>query len=292
MDYCLIFDHTGDRIPLQSINDDVLCYFVANLNGVNSNHFANQNHFADQIDQYVERLDHLVQKVSGWPREIRPFTYDDLGPGTWLDQPRLCRLHTLWARRQRVPIDIQHLHREHQTKLTQWIIDQYPDNEHEVSFGDLLQKLQWSDQYDDINHTLHCIEMAYERIQFYTADRRWIEFDNPFGPAVTTNDTVNFALNFNHLGRPCYGKYAYNDTDFEDENSFDQLIAALEIRIKQPETIGYSPEYVSYCQQHNKTPSGLRIGLGNIPDLSNRFGFYRSMLLHNIRMKNSFSIQL
>lgn len=292
MDYQLVFANTGHVIPLESINHEVLQYFVHNLDRVKANQFANHDGFATTISDALGKLEHAVHTVTSWPHEIRPFELQDLYEGTYLDQVKLCRLHTLWARSQKREVDLHEMHSKYNTDLTARVRQLYSDDVDTVSLADIMGKLNLTGTFDSINHELHLIEMAFERVRFSTVDGRWIAFDNPFGPAVTSNDSPNLCLAFNHLGRPCYNKWTYNDCDFEDENSFDQLVATLEIRIKQCETIAYSPEYVSWCQQHGKIPSGLRISLGRIPDLLDHFGHYRSIIYQNTLQNNSFSIQL
>jgi hypothetical protein len=122
----------------------------------------------------------------------------------------------------------------------------------------------------------------------------WVEFKNPYPKSLITNDNCNFKISFNHLGRPLYSKYQNFDTDLEycDENTFDQLLGFVEIDLVNPQTHAYSPEYIAWCQKHNREPSGSNLNIGNMVDLNNQLAEYRSIVYRNTRNSNKFSIKL
>jgi hypothetical protein len=101
-------------------------------------------------------------------------------------------------------------------------------------------------------------------------------------------------LGFRHLGRTLYNKFNNFDLnlDYQDENTFDQLLGFVEIGLKMPQTVELSKEYISWCKQHNKIPSGDYLNIGNIPELYSNLTKYRQVMYRNSLQNNSFSIQL
>jgi hypothetical protein len=160
--------------------------------------------------------------------------------------------------------------------------------------GVVIQKLGMKNFYDNINLDLHELESAVAKNKFCTADQSWIEFENIFGTDILTNNINHFSLSFNHLGRTLYNKFLQFDHDlvFDDENSFDQLLGFVEITLQPAQTIPLSVEYVDWCCAHNKTPSGDKLNIGNIPDLPKRLTDYRKIIFQNTLQNNTFSIQL
>jgi hypothetical protein len=141
---------------------------------------------------------------------------------------------------------------------------------------------------------VHTLESKLAKFNFNVADQSWVEFTNPFGKEILTNDISNFALAFHHLGRPLYNKFVNYDheLEFDDENSYNELLGFIDIKLAPPQTIPLSKEYIMWCKRHNKIPSGGHLNIANVPDLSARLTEYRTILFKNSLQNNASSIQL
>jgi hypothetical protein len=111
---------------------------------------------------------------------------------------------------------------------------------------------------------------------------------------LATCDSCNFRISFNHLGRSLYEKYQNFDTDLacDDENTFDQLLGFVDLSLIRPRSHSFSEEYILWCKQHNKVPSGGFLNIGNLVDFENRLTDYRVVIYRNIKSSNSFRINL
>ena len=141
---------------------------------------------------------------------------------------------------------------------------------------------------------VHQLEISFKEVKFEVTDQNWIEFTNPFGKEILTNNINNFSISFNHLGRTLYNKFVYFDSnlEFDDENSFNELLGFVSIKLEQPQTIPLSSEYVNWCKHHNRVPSGDYLNIGNIPNLVEKLTDYRTIIFRNTLQNNAFSIQL
>jgi hypothetical protein len=91
-----------------------------------------------------------------------------------------------------------------------------------------------------------------------------------------------------------YNKYQTFDTDlqYNDENSYNELLGFVSLHLVPPQTIPLSKEYTDWCVTHNKKPSGDYLNIGNIPDLKKHLTDYRLVVFRNLLQPNSFSINL
>jgi hypothetical protein len=162
----------------------------------------------------------------------------------------------------------------------------------QIYLRDVLEKLELVEMYSDINLKLHSLEGLLTSIKFKTDTR--IEFDNPFDKSFLTNSICNFRISFNHLGRTLYDKWKNFDTalEYNDENSFDQLLGFVDIGLARPQTIELSSEYTEWCQQRNREPIGEFLNIGNILELDKKLNECKIVLYRNIHSGNSFSIKL
>jgi hypothetical protein len=103
---------------------------------------------------------------------------------------------------------------------------------------------------------------------------------------------MNLKLSFNHLGRTLYDKFINFDVNLEhnDENSFNELLGFVTISLTPTQTIPLSLEYVNWCKQHNRTPIGNYLNIGNIPNISENLTKYRIIIFRNLLKNNKFSI--
>jgi hypothetical protein len=297
MIFSLVFENSGDSIPFKTISNqtaDVLCYYVDSLNKQNLNKFTNNN-IGNKINQTIEDLNSTITKCNGFIYELIDQHIDTCTTEEYLNQQVLNKLHADWVQSQTVKYNILEKRKKynysHQSEL---IHSMFPDEIPAPPVGTIIDKLGVKEQYGNININVHKLESLFSKIKFQVADQSWVEFTNPFGKNLLTNDVSNFSLTFNHLGRTLYNKFVYfdHDLDCNDENSFDELLGFVELQLEPAQTIPLSIEYVNWCISHDKVPSGDRMPIGNIPDLIKHLTKYRKIIFQNTLQNNFFSIQL
>lgn len=296
MNFSLVFDSSGDSITFKTISNttaDVLNYYVDNLNQRDLNRFASYG-VGVKIEQAVNKLHATIGECNRVVYELLDHAIDTYSTEDYLNQQVLNKLHADWVNSLSKQYNIQEKRKKYKSAQAEQIHDMFPDEIPSPPIGTIIQKLGIDNLYNRINHDVHNIEFLFSKIKFRTADQPWVEFANPFGSEILTNDIANFALSFNHLGRTLYNKFLYFDhqLEYSDENSFDQLLGFVEINLQPAQTIPLSSEYVTWCQQHGRIPSGDHLNIGNIPDLTDRLADYRKIIFRNTRQNNNFSIQL
>jgi len=297
MNFSLIFESSGDVIPLKTINNktaDVLCYYVDYLNKQNLNKFALVNS-GNKIDQAIKKLHATIGECNEFIYELLDSYIPTYSTEDYLDQQVLNKLHADWVNNQSIQYNIIEKRKKYNNSVqTELIHTMFPDEIPAPLLGTVIEKLGFKNLYNSINLYVHALESLFSKIKFVTADHPWVEFTNPFGSEILTNDIGNFSLSFNHLGRTLYNKFLCFDhnLEFDDENSFDQLLGFVEINLQPPQSIPLSNEYVTWCRAHNKVPSGDNLNIGNIPDLQARLTDYRKIIFQNTLQNNNFSIQL
>lgn len=297
MNFSLVFDSSGDFIPLQTISNqtaDVLCYYVTCLNEQNSNKFTSLTS-GIKIDQAIKKLHTTIGTCNEFIYELLDQHIPTYSIDDYLDQQVLNKIHADWVNSQSTQYNIIEKRKKYNNSVQAELIHaMFPDEIPAPLLGDVLEKLGVQHMYDQINLDVHSVEFACVNIKFCVAEQAWVEFKNPFGSEILTNNIGNFSLSFNHLGRTLYNKFLYFDhnLEFDDENSFDQLLGFVDINLQPVQHIPLSTEYVTWCLAHNKVPSGSHLNIGNIPDLSNRLTDYRKIIYQNTLQNNTFSIQL
>lgn len=296
MNFSLTFDNSGDSIDFVSTNPGLVEYYVDQLNKRKANSFRVQNStWIDLVTQDINHLHSVVEEVNNWIEELTDWRYDVVRLEDYLDQQNLNKLHAKWVKSKNQIYDIDaKRHKNNFTGIVEHIHDMFPDNERFVVLGNLLIKLNRSQQYDQINHAVHKLESRFNQINFGMSDGSWQEFPNIFDRSVLTNNIANFNLTFHHLGRTLYNKFQTFDLDLEhdDENSFDQLLGFVDLKLLPAQTIPLSCEYQQWCQSINQVASGDNLNLGNIPDLPGRLTEYRQLIYKNLKNNNNFSIHL
>ena len=91
-----------------------------------------------------------------------------------------------------------------------------------------------------------------------------------------------------------YDKYQTFDTDlqYNDENSFNELLGFVSLHLVPSQTVPLSKEYTDWCNTHDKIPSGEYLNIGNIPNLEKHLKDYRLVVFRNLLQYNSFKIKL
>jgi hypothetical protein len=296
MNFSIVFDKTGDSIPFKTTNTqtaEVLCYYVNYLDSKNLNKFS--SNVGIKIKLSIEKLHSSITECNAFIYELLDSYIDTHELEGYLNQTVLNKLHADWVNSQFIEYNIIEKRKQYNySAQSELIHNMYSDEIPVAVVGDIVNKLGLTGKYNQINLDVHNLERLFSTLKFNVTNHSWVEFNNPFEKNILNNDISNFSLSFNHLGRTLYNKFMYHDYDLEynDENSYNQLLGFVDIALLAPQTIPLSIEYVAWCKQHNKVPSGDKLNIGNIPDLTERLTEYRIMVYQNTLQSNCFSIQL
>ena len=296
MRFLLVFENSGDVMPFTSINTEVLTYYVDSMNHLGINKFLISTPVSQQVDQTIESLNSVIQKFNDLPiTHILDTKIEQQHGLGYLNQQYLNRLHAEWVGYQKNSYCIQEQRKKYNfSSITEQIHDCYPDEMPVVRVGDVLQKLKLKEDFDSINFYIHCLESCFNYVEAAADTPEWIEIHNPFDKSLLSNDIANLSIDFNHLGRTLYNKFQTFDHKFEydDENSYNELLKNIAIKIKPPETIPLSSEYIEACRNAGRTPRGNFLNIGNLIDLNERLTEYRQIVYNNTQAKNKFSFEL
>lgn len=295
MSFKLVFDQTGDTIPFEPVNQEVLEFFIEQLNqqSLNKFHPYNRTHGQNILDR-IHKLDLCIADLNKWldvlvDTQFKTYTTDE-----YLDQDVLNSLHASWAKSRALVYNIQEKRKQFNfSGFAEQLHTMYPDDIQTPPLNDVLNKLGLIELYNSLNAPhIHTVEGMFNQIR-YTVSDTWTKIsDNPFPKTILTNDVANLRISFNHLGRTLYDKFINFDMDLEydDENSYNELLGFVTLSLKPTQTIPLSPEYVSWCKQHNKVPSGDFLNIGNIPNLYENLTKYRIIIFRNLLSNNKFAI--
>lgn len=293
MNFSLVFQNTGDSISFHTLNNelaDLLVYYVENLNRLQANKFYSGTGI--EIKNQIDRLDATIKHCNTFVFELLDQYIDTYNLDEYLDQKNLNKLHADWVRSHKMLYNIQEKRKKYQSAQAERIHDLYSDDIPCVPIGNLIGKLGVEKVYNDINLIIHNIESLFSQVKFSVG--RWIEIANLFPTTLLTNNVSNFRLSFHHLGRTLHDKFINFDhnLEFDDENSFKELLGFIEVRLHPFETFSLSPEYVAWCNKKNKPPSGQFLNIGNIIDLDKNLTKYRKIIFQNSLQNNHFTIEL
>lgn len=295
MKFSIVFDKSGDTIPFVALNPEVVEYYVDQLTQANLNNFWTTDHdYALNLNTKLSELHYKLTESNAWMFELFDRRFNTFAHEDYLDQDTLNYLHAEWVKVQNCRYNIE-FKREQAgfNGLPEQIHNMYPDEERFPKFGDVVDKIGKKAVFDSLNMRIHGIEGSFTKIIFKCFEG-WPEFKNHFPKNIITNDRCNLFLPFNHLGRTQYNKFVTFDFNLEynDENTFNELLGFVGLSFDPPQTISYSNEYVNWCRHHNREPSGEIIPLGNIPDLLTNLKKYRIIVLRNTKAENRFRIDL
>jgi hypothetical protein len=296
MKFQITFENSGDSVDFVSVNDEVLEYYVYQLNQQNKNSFSIRNKaWANSITQRINQLHLTLSDVNSWIQELTDWQYDVFDFDDYLDQHNLNKLHADWVNSQGQLYDIDAKRKQSNFSGTAELIhDMFPDSERMVVLGNLLSKLNRNQQYGQINLETHALEESFSRLRFEMSDGSQQQFPNVVDKSILTNNIANISLSFNHLGRTLYNKFICFDLDLEhdDENSYNELLGFVNVNLVPSQTIPLSKEYQAWCQSHGRVPIGDNLNLGNIPDLQDRLTHYRRLIFKNLKNNNNFFIHI
>jgi len=296
MQFSIVFENSGDSIPFISLNPNVLEYYVDQLakNGSNSFRTTNPN-YAKKINATIHELHAELEDTNSWLSQLFDQTITTFSHNDYLDQSNLNYLHSVWVNIQNCKLDLDSKRQQANFQgLPEQLHDIYPDDNRFPILGDVVGKIGKKEKFDRLNTPLiHGLETSFSNILFECING-WVEFNNPFPKNIITNDTCNLFLPFNHLGRTQYDKFVNFDHELEynDENTFNELLGFVSLGLTTPQTRGFSKEYINWCKLHNVEPSGEKLPLGNIPDLLTNLTKYRIIVLRNTTAENNFRIEL
>jgi uncharacterized protein YqgV (UPF0045/DUF77 family) len=293
MNFSLVFQNSGDSLSFYTINSqaaDVLTYYVENLNDQNLNKFSSS--VGTAIENSINELHSTIVDCNKVIYELLDQYIDTYSVDEYLDQRNLNKLHADWVRSHSITYNISEKRKQYRSEQAELIHNMFPDDVPLPGLGSVLSRLPVGKNYDNINLYVHQIEFLFSNIKFAVAE--WISIPNPFTKSIITNNICNFGLSFNHLGRTLYSKFACFDQEleFNDENSYNQLLGFVDVKLVQPQTIPLSNEYITWCATHNKIPSGEHLNIGNITDLHKNLTDYRKIIFRNTLQNNAFTIQL
>jgi predicted nucleic acid-binding OB-fold protein len=297
MNFSLVFENSGDSIPFTTLSTEtaeVLDYFVTELTARDNNLFRATPQFSNIVQREIKLLDDVIAKCNKFVYEYLDKYVERCTDVEYLNQDYLNRLHRDWV----VSIEQDYYIQEKAALNLPAALEikRQVKTLPTTCISTAMYKVNPEnfDKYEEINIRLHTLEQAFNKVRYSTPDDKESRMPNPFSKTLVTNDICNFRLAFRHLGRTLYNKFAFFDLDlnYNDENTFDQLVGAVEVGLTVPQTIELSKEYTIWCAKHNKIPSGDFLNIGNISDLYNNLTKYRQVMYQNALQNNSFTIQL
>jgi hypothetical protein len=296
MNYKLAFDRSGDEIKFHPLNQELLDFYIDQLNsqGLNSFQCKNPQHGSKILDR-IQKLKGCVLEINQWLYELAGLQLEVCDNEQYLDQRILNKMHADWVNSQNLIYDIQKRRKETNfSDLSEKVHSMFPDDIQTPPLGVVISKLGFGELYRSLNDPhIHMLEVMFNDIKF-SVSNSWTKIaDNPFDKTLLTNDQANLSISFNHLGRTLYNKFCNFDTklEFDDENSFNELLGYVTLSLKPSQTIPLSAEYIAWCKKHNKKPSGDNLNIGNIPNLYDNITKYRIIVFRNLLSNNKFSIQ-
>lgn len=295
MKYCLSFEKTGDVIPFDPVNQDLLDFYIDQLDGQNCNKFYPRNfQFSNQVLWHVQKLKDTIGSINSILVDLFDCCLDlHEDRMAYLDQRVLNKVHADWVSFQSLNYDIQAKRKQFDfSGIPERLHDMHPDSIQHPGLMSILTKLELMQVYLTINTQVHMIESLFESITFTAASSSVTICDNPYPKTYITNNQAHLRIPFGHLGRTLSQKWTYFDhnLEFDDENSYDQLLGWVTLDLVPHQTVPFSPEYIKWCESHNRTPIGDNLNLGIIPDLTSNLSKYRGVILQNLLQNNKFTI--
>jgi hypothetical protein len=294
MSYLLVYNNSGDVIPFDPVNQEVLDFYIDQLTHQNLNNFSPVNRYLGKlILHHVDAIKLSIQQVNEWLFDLADTSFEVYDSEGYLDQRVLNHIHSQWVQIQSMTYDIQKKRKQfNYTGIAEQIHDMFPDDIQHPPMIVVIDKIGKKKTFDSLNVPhVHTIEKMFD-IK-YQVSNTWTKIaDNHFPKKILNNNLANLSISFNHLGRTLYNKFVNFDHALEcnDENSFNELLGYVTLNLQPSETIAYSDEYLAWCKSHNKEPIGDFLNIGNIPNLYENLTKYRIIIFRNLLAGNSFSI--
>lgn len=302
MKFNIVFENTGDTIPFESThNHDLMEWYINKANQENCNQFFNNDDLHNEVDQKLNDINNALSRTN----EIYYLLTDENFPQhnnleNYLDQKFLNRQHELWVKSQYKIIDIDLLRFSkdvRKARIGYKLHDLYPDDIRLIRVAPIMEKLGQIYPYEEVNMTVHRLEQIFATDREYSTLNKWADlgFDNPFvNSMVSSQDRVNFSFGYTYVGRQYYNKWKYWDSDLEcsDHYNYEKLEWSFHLNLDRPETKPWSPEFLSWAQQHEVRPITTQLPIANIIDLEKNLTGYRKMIYRNARQHNAAKLLL
>jgi hypothetical protein len=295
MNFKIVFKNSGDILHFCAIQPALLEYYVEQLNKNGVNEFHDQTHNAGKnIFQNISNLDYSIKEVNQWACDLLEKSFDEHQFDQYLNQYNLNKIHSDYVQLKRYATYDIDQKRKNAKKFANTVHEMFPDDIRFPSITAVLSKLGFENSVSEINNNIHKLESSFNRLVFSIKNTSWIQFKNSFSGTITDNNICNFRIGYQNVGRQLYDKYCNFDynLEFTDENNFDEITNTVEISLTMPQTIPLSAEYLKWCHDRNKTPSGKYLNIGNIINLVEKLHDYRLIIFRNLLANNSFTIHL
>ena len=274
MNFFLQFDKSADILPfVANNNSDILTYYVDTLNAKNGNEFRTNRTLKNPAV-----ICYLTKEINEYFEYYTDCKFNIYKNYEYFDQNVLNKLHAEHVLNKLHKVDVKN----------KGLLEYFSDDNLYPNWSDVATKINKMDHYDSLNITIHRIETQFTTVKYDVG--YWLPIDNPFPKNRCTNDVCNFRLSFNHVGRTLYNKFNMLDDklEYNDENTYNELLGVVDISLSRPQTIPLSKEYTNWCKKLNREPSGDFLNIGNLVDYENRLTEYRQIVYNN--KNNSFKI--
>ena len=301
MKFSLVFNNTGDCIPFQVVhNCDLFEFFVQKSINDNQNQFSDNQITAQKVKKGLTDLHWALSNTNEVLYDLAGINFpQDDNLENYLDQRLLNRIHAEWVSSQNHIVPVHQLRfgqNLNSVRLGEQLHNQFPDDISETRLAVAMKHLGRIVSYEEVNMSVHRLESIFsDPIEFNAADK-WKVFDNPFRNTsmISTQDRMNFSFGYTYVGRHLYNKFEYFDMNLEcnDHYNYETLEYSFNINLQQPETVAFSPEFLSWCNQHGKQPMASQIPIANVINLDKHLTSYRKIIYNNSQQNNSASIIL
>jgi hypothetical protein len=300
MKFSLVFDNTGDCIPFEVMhNHELFEFFIAKSVGADQNRFGDNQVTAQKVGKSLTDLHWALSNTNEVLYDLAGISFsqnDNLE--NYLDQHLLNRIHAEWVFSQNHMIPVHELRlsqNSNSSRLGHQLHDQFPDEISETRLAVAMKHLGRVLPYEEVNMAVHRLEEIFSSNIEFNAEKKWEVFDNPYQSSMTsTQDRMNFTFGYTYVGRQLYNKFQCFDMDLEynDHYNYETLEYGFNVNLQQPETVEFSPEFLTWCTQHGHRPMASQIPIANVIDLNKNLTLYRKILYNNSQRNNSASIIL
>ena len=301
MKFSLVFENTGDSIPFELMhNRELFEFFVEKSISQNQNRFSDNQTIAQQVGKSLTDLHWALSNTNEVLYDLVGINFpqsDNLEK--YLDQSLLNRIHAEWVFSQNRKVQVHQLRFNSDSniaRLGKQLHDQFSDDISETRLAVAMQHLGRIFPYEDVNMAVHRLESIFTSNIEFNANIKWEVFDNPFRKTsmVSNPNRMNFTFGYTYVGRQLYNKFEYFDMNLEceDHYNYETLEYSFNLNLQQPETVAFSPEFLAWCDRHDRRPMAKQIPVANMIDLDKHLTEYRKILYNNSQANNSASIIL
>ena len=301
MKFSLVFENTGDSIPFEVVyNHELLEFFVEKSISNNQNRFSDQQKIAQRVGKSLTDLHCALSNTNEVLYDLVGINFPQSNNlETYLDQSLLNRIHAEWVFSQNHKVQVHQSRfsqNSNSARLGEQLHDQFPDEIVEARLAVIMQHSGRIYPYEEVNMAVHRLESIFTSPIDFSADSKWEVFDNPFQKTsmISNSDRMNFTFGYTYVGRQLLNKFEYFDMnlDCKDHYNYETLEYSFNLNLQQPETVAFSPEFLTWCSRHNRQPMANQIPIANIIDLDKHLTKYRKILYNNSQANNFASIIL